>query len=129
MKTTFEIDDEQLATYLEKLDEVSNKGFLEPSINDYLKNRGGQVIVGEINKKMPISKRKKTHAKKSNWAKIENFNLSVVVSTKKKFDYLKFPNLAIGTSQLKQPQEFFEDGGAQASSIITNDLIDIIEKI
>lgn len=129
MKAEFKIDDEQLETYIQKLNAVSTKEVLEPTINEYLKNSGGRILVEEITKRMPISKRKKPHAKNSKWHKIQNFNLSVVVSTQQKFDYLKFPNNALGTSKNNMPQYFFEEGGDKASSIITNDLIDIIEKI
>lgn len=99
----------------------------ETVINQVLKETGGQTAVDKITNLIPISpeqlRQGHRHAKSSKPLTVQHFNLGFRVRPKKNFDYLKYPDLGIGTSKMNQPQEFMQRGLQMAVSPITEALI------
>lgn len=99
----------------------------EAVINQVLKESGGQLAVDKITNLIPISRedlrRGHRHAKGSKPLNVQYFNLGLRVRPKKKFEYIKYPDLGIGTSQYNQPQDFMQRGLQMAVSPITEALI------
>lgn len=99
----------------------------EDVINKTLKEKGGQLAIDKITNLIPISdgdlRRGHRHAKSSKPLSVQFFNLGFRVRPKKKFDYIKYPDLGIGTSKRNQPQEFMQRGLQIAVDPITEALI------
>ena len=99
----------------------------EAVINQVLKESGGQLAVDKITNLIPVSiedlRRGHRHAKSSKPLNVQYFNLGFRVRPKKKFEYIKYPDLGIGTSQYNQPQDFMQRGLQMAVSPITEALI------
>lgn len=55
--------------------------------------------------------------------------LGFKTSTKRRYNYLRFPNEGTGTSAGKAPKEFFEKGLTTQEDKLINDLLDIAENI
>lgn len=123
MSVKFELD----YANIEKLENAIKdyQGDAERTINDVLHNEAGAMIQEAVIRLMPRSEKKKgKNAKDSNPLTNINGNLSVTVTTKKKFQYLYFPD--DGTSTRRhvgkggRPQEFFKRGG----ELVQDDIID-----
>ncbi len=99
----------------------------EDILNRTIKNRSGQNTIKSIVKDVPISdvKRRITqrkHAKSSNPLKVDYINLGFRIRPKPRFDYLKYPDLGIGTSIKNDPKEFMRKGMEAEIPAITEDL-------
>lgn len=99
----------------------------EDVINKTLKEKGGQLAIDKITNLIPISdgglRRGHRHAKSSKPLNVQYFNLGFRVRPKKRFEYIKYPDLGIGTSKRNQPQEFMQRGLQIAVEPITEALI------
>lgn len=99
----------------------------EAVINQVLKETGGKTAVDKITNLIPVSSEQlrqgHQHAKSSKPLNVQYFNLGFRVRPKKKFEYIKFPDLGIGTSQYNQPQDFMQRGLVMAVNPITEALI------
>ncbi len=99
----------------------------EETINRVLKESGGQLAVDKITNLIPVSsgdlRRGHRHAKSSKPLNVQYFNLGFRVRPKKSFEYIKYPDLGIGTSQRNQPQDFMQRGLQMAVDPITEALI------
>ncbi|EOT42601.1 hypothetical protein ACVN9X_03145 [Enterococcus dispar] len=99
----------------------------EAVINKVLKETGGQVAVDKITNLIPISnedlRRGHRHARSSKPLNVQYFNLGFRVRPKKSFEYIKYPDLGIGTSQRNMPQDFMQRGLEIAVDPITAELI------
>lgn len=104
----FEFDYTELKKLEEKLKQIPTH--TEKTINDVLHKTGVRIATDHIVSRMPISKKKKKHARNSNPLTSVNFNLGFELKPKKRFNYLVFPDRALGTSHQKRPQEFMEKG-------------------
>lgn len=100
----------------------------EKVINNYLRTKAPEKIIPSIVGLMPISERKKKHARTSNPLTHQNFNLSVVVKAKNEYWYLQFPNDATGTSERKTPKEFMEKGLEKVKNSMINDMLNELTK-
>lgn len=110
----------------ELLKNFSSKGAeVEQVINDYIHADAPAKITPSIMGFVPVSNRTKKHAKSSNaFGRQENYNLAVKVMTSKEFNYLVFPDEALGTSVRNAPQNFTGRGlGA-----VTGELLDDMTK-
>lgn len=115
MKVVFEINTEQLKELEKKIAQLPNEA--EKVINDYLHSEGAELGITAIKKEMPKSNRKKrakgqprTHAKESDSLDFIKRNLGFVVKSKKRFNYLVFPAMGLGTSYRKKPNDFMNRG-------------------
>jgi hypothetical protein len=102
------------------------QGNTEDAINDVLHNYAGNRAQEDIYRLMPVSKKKKgSHAAHSKSLKNIEGNLSVTVTTTKKYQYLYFPDDGTNTERhigyKGKPREFFRKGGEAAQD-------DIIER-
>lgn len=80
---------------------------VETALNDYLHLTAPEKIKPAIVGLVPVSDRNKTHAKSAApFGRQENYNLAVKVITSKEFNYLVFPDEALGTSKGNTPQDF-----------------------
>lgn len=107
---------------------------LEKNINEYLYVKGSQKIVEAIISFMPISKRKKKHARDLNPLKVDKFNLGIDVyakggaaNKKRSFGYLVFPNEGRGAHN-PIAQEFFQRGLKSKEEVLFNDILKIIKE-
>lgn len=108
MSVKFELDFESFEDLRMKLESVN--GDLETELNQILKEEGKKTIEPSITNLIPVSsKRKGAHARNSKWATQKLGNLEVEIKPTKKFSYLVFPNLGIGSRNHTQ-QEFMERG-------------------
>lgn len=120
MSARFEFDYLEVKVLEEKLQKLP--GQTEKTINDILNKTGVQLVQDNIISRMPISEKKKKHAKFSSPLRAEKFNLGFEIKPKRQFNYLVFPNNALGTSHSESPQEFMETG-------LDLSVKDIIEKL
>ena len=82
----------------------------EDTINKYIHGKGKDKLIKSIENNMTVSDRNKKHAKFSNPLSNKNFNLGVRITTKSKFNYLRYPMDSIGTSKGKKENPFMEKG-------------------
>ncbi|EGO2798139.1 hypothetical protein [Enterococcus faecalis] len=114
---------------LDKLRENMMKipGSSETIINQVLRTKSAEMTAKTIISGMPVSDvknriMKRKHAKFSNSLKIDYMNLGFKERPQKRFEYLKYPDLGIGTSIGKVPQEFMRKGMEKEVPVITKDL-------
>lgn len=100
---------------------------IETKLNNYLHKDGANCVIQSIISFMPISDRKKEHAKESNSLKSQTGNLSFTILPKGKFRYLVFPNDGIGKNN-KVAQGFFERGLSNTEDKIFKDILKIIDE-
>ena len=109
----------------------------ENIINDYLHNKGANIVIDKIIEEMPVgvnnNKKYKgyprTHAKYSVSLEFTSFNLGFAVKTTRTpfFGYLYFPAFGEGTSKRNAPNLFFEKGAENGREPIVNDLAKLLE--
>ena len=98
---------------------------VEKIINDYLHNEAPKKIKSSMTGLVPVSDRKKKHAKFFDpFQRQQNFNLAVKIITAKEFNYLVFPDEALGTSVRNAPQNFTGRG----LEAVTGELLDDMTK-
>ena len=112
---------------IERLQKAMNAyaGNIETAINDVLHNEGGALIEESVQRLIPVSGRKpwkgkKSAAKESKSLRHHGENLSVIVRTEKKYQYLYFPDDGSSTKKHFGNQRFFARGADAA----TNDIIE-----
>ena len=111
----------------EKLEQAMKdyQGDTEATINDVLHNFAGNRAQEDIYRLMPVSRSdwagKPPHAKHSKALQNIPGNLSVTVTTARKYGYLYFPDDGTSTRRHVGNQQFFERGGEAA-------MADIIER-
>lgn len=96
MSVTFTLEDKDLELLKQRIQEYGTGA--EDVINKYLHGEGKESIMKSIEDYTPVSSRKKAHAKGSMPYQGTGYNLSVTVKTKKKYNYLYFPDAGEGTS-------------------------------
>ncbi|MGG5375976.1 phage protein [Enterococcus sp. DIV0213j] len=105
----------------------------ERLINEALKAKGSDIATDRITRIIPVSKtdlrKGHQHAKSSRPLKTQYFNLGFTIRPTKKFEYLKYPDLGIGTSKKNQPDEFMKRGLGLALDPITELLIRQFDKL
>lgn len=120
---SFRLHDEDVNKLIQAIQ--SYKDNAEEAIGDYLENKLPGIVKPSIENLIPVSDRKKAHAKYSDplTEKMDG-KLSVTINTKKKWHYLYFPNEGEGTSKGQEPHYFMEDGLDNQYDNIVNGLLD-----
>lgn len=96
---------------------------VETALNDYLHLTAPEIIKPAIVGLVPVSDRNKTHAKSAApFGRQENYNLAVKILTSKEFNYLVFPDEALGTSKGNTPQDFTGRGLEATIPDLINDM-------
>lgn len=107
---------------IEKLEEKMKKipGESEKVLNAVLHGDGIDITMENIQPNIPISTwknrvRNKKHARNYKALTSTKSNLEFTVRPKPSFDYLKWPDLGIGTSIRNKPKEFMAEGLEKAT--------------
>ncbi|MGU3441227.1 hypothetical protein ACLBXI_14550 [Bacillus cereus] len=109
MCAKFSVDYVQMERLEQNIQKLSNRA--EKILNDVLQVKVSPLLECSILGLMPVSKRKKKHAKMfKSLSTINKINLTIMLKPKPKFQYLVFPDLGIGTSIKNAPQLFMERG-------------------
>lgn len=111
MSVKFKLDYSDVEALEEKFKQIPDN--VENLINSYLHHEGVELVKRNIRSHMPISsvkKRASRHAKTSKSLRHRTDNLGFEVSPFPRFNYLVFPDQALGTSKGKSPQKFMELG-------------------
>lgn len=124
-RTEWDVEFAPLDRLIDKMKQIPEKS--EKVLNEVLHNKSNKMAVKSIVEEMPISDvknriRVKRHAKKSNPLKDETVNLGFKIRPRKPFEYLKYPDLGIGTSIKNEPQRFMRKGMENEVETITEDL-------
>lgn len=98
----------------------------EDTINSYLHGPGKEKMIKSMENIIPISERKKKHAKGNSPLRSNTFNLGLTIRTKTKYNYLYFPQMAEGTSKKNSPNDFMQKGLDSIYDSVVNDMIDKI---
>jgi len=131
----FTMDAKQVDRLHEKIKQFAEGYEAEQIINGYLQNEGGDLIAQEIKNILPVSGRKwkgKAAAAKSvmPFRKKTEQNLSVTISTTKRYHYLYFPDDGSDTIHHRGDQQFmFEGTGRKAEEIGDAILERLIERL
>ncbi|TWW13171.1 hypothetical protein LABALGNA3A7_09770 [Dellaglioa algida] len=131
-ENTWKINLDGFDNLLSKLERIPNQS--EDVINKTLQNQSGKTAFREIDHGTPISKKElsrthKKHARGSDAYKIVYTNLGFLIRPKKKFEYIKYPNLGIGTSQHNSPRIFMENGLTRSLSKIQQQIMNAVDQI
>lgn len=99
----------------------------EKVINNVLKQTGSNIAIQNIEKIIPVSpetlKKGHKHAKFSKPLQVQHINLGFIIRPKKRFNYIKYPDLGIGTSKNNVPDEFMKRGLQFSIDPITEELL------
>lgn len=110
---------------IKRMEKLPNRS--EQVINNELKVTAGPLAIRNIDKITPVSKgslrKSRKHAKGSNEYQVTYTNLGFVIRPKKKFNYLKYPDLGIGTSSANAPQAFLKSGLDKSVNKIRDNLL------
>lgn len=110
----------------EKLQDVMKgyQGDVETTINDVLHNEAASLIQDSIRRLIPVSgkkwKGKAPAAKTGNSLRNVTGNVSITVTTTKKYQYLYFPDDGTSTTRHAGDQQFFAKGG----DAVTDEIIE-----
>lgn len=135
METVFKLKEDDMQKLVDSIMKIPN--LAENIINDYLHNKGANIVIDKIIEEMPVgvnnNKKYKgyprTHAKYSVSLEFTSFNLGFAVKTTRTpfFGYLYFPAFGEGTSKRNAPNLFFEKGAENGREPIVNDLAKLLE--
>lgn len=125
-KSSWEVEFNSLDSLVDKMKQLPDQS--EKIINRVLHEKSAQKAVLSIIQGMPISEVKKRltnkkHARLNQPMTINTMNLGFKVRPKKKYDYVKYPDLGIGTSIKNHPQEFMRKGMEKEVKVISDELM------
>ncbi|MDF2605901.1 MAG: hypothetical protein K0S34_91 [Bacillales bacterium] len=105
----------------------------EKVINEILHTEAIPMAIQSIQPNIPVSTwknkvRKKKHAKENHPQAPQKENLGFTIRPKPRFNYLKYPDLAIGTSQHNVPQYFMKKGLQDVAPKIIDKLMDGLQE-
>ena len=136
METVFRLNADDLNKLVDSIMKIPT--LAESIMNDYLHNKGANIVIKKITEEMPVGvndnkKYKgypKTHAKYSISLEFAKMNLGFAIKTTRTpfFGYLYFPAFGEGTSKRNVPNEFFERGAEKGRIPIVDDLAKLLEE-
>lgn len=104
---------------LDMIKQIPNRS--EKVINESLRATGGPWSNQNIQQRIPISEKRKMHA--HNYKLRVNYeNLGFTVRPAPRFNYIKYPDLAIGTSVNNPPKRFMRKGLEAAMPRISQEI-------
>ena len=134
METIFKLKEDDMQKLVDSIMKIPN--LAEDIMNDYLHNKGANIVINKITDEMPLgvndNKKYKgyprTHAKYSVSLEYTTMNLGFAVKTTRNpfFGYLYFPAFGEGTSKRNTPNLFFEIGVEKARDPIVDNLAELL---
>lgn len=113
---------------IENMSKIPNRS--EEIINTTLRTKGAPLAMSDIQTGIPISPKTKRHAHSNKALNVKYNHLQFTIQPKKKFEYIKYPDLAIGTSKNNDPKLFMKKGLLKAEPKIVKDLTNsVVEDI
>lgn len=135
METIFKLKEDDMQKLVDSIMKIPN--LAESIINDYLHNKGANIVMDKIIDEMPVgvnnNKKYKgyprTHAKYSVSLEFTALNLGFAIKTTRTpfFGYLYFPAFGEGTSKRNAPNLFFERGAEKGRTPIVDELAKLLE--
>lgn len=122
----FEIKKEDINKLDAMFEKAGNQA--ENATNSFLHDVASKNIIKSITMLMPVSNRKKIHAKDSSPFESQNINMGIIIHTKAKFNYLGFPDMATGTSRKNEAKKFMEKGLDNEYDAILKGIMDELSK-
>ncbi|OUB89496.1 hypothetical protein BK784_23515 [Bacillus thuringiensis serovar medellin] len=115
-----------------KLKQIPGKS--EQTLNKTLHSDGVNLAVESIQPKIPVSTwkgrvRNKRHAKDQKSLTNSKLNLGFTIRPTPRFNYLKYPDLGIGTSKKNAPEKILEHGLQTATPKIAERLNIELDKV
>lgn len=122
----FSLNDDDLKTLQSSIQDF--QGNSEDAINQCLENEVKPMLINSIINFIPVSEKNKNHAKYSDPLQGNlNGNLSLLIHTKKKYNYLYFPQEGEGTSKSHGPNDFMGKGIEQQYDNVVNIMLEKIQ--
>lgn len=121
-RTAWSMDLSELEDIFKRLQQVTGKA--ERTINDVLKKKTAPKVMEHIQPNIPLSPRRKKHARKSKALTVKHDNLQFTIRPKRQFEYIKYPDLAIGTSHRNEPKNFMKKGLEEARPAVIAEIVD-----
>lgn len=130
MASNWDVDFTDVEELIKKVEQIPNRS--EKVINDALKSKGAPLAMQEIQEGIPVSTWKgrvlnKKHARNNKALNVKYGNLEFTIRPKKQFEYIKYPDLGIGTSQHNPPKNFMRGGLEKARPPIVKNLTKAVE--
>ncbi len=128
MSVKFQLDYSDFEKLTEKFKKIPDE--TEKLINSYLHREGVSISKRHIIARIPVStkKGKLKHAKFGNPLRDKPLNLGFEISPFPRFNYLVFPDQALGTSKGKTPKKFMNKGMDDSAEEIINGLTERIDE-
>lgn len=125
--SVYEIDDKEIERLYEQIKKYPSDA--EKKITNYLHASGYQRMSQAIQNAIPVSKRKKKHAKdaKALMDRNRTTNLSVTIGTRNKYHYLYFPDDGSTTVHHAGNQKFFQKGVEEEETSVINEMLDLLK--
>lgn len=121
MCANWQMDMTEIEMLFDKLKLIPDQS--EKIINTVLKQKGAPMAMENIQENIPLSPRKnKMHAKTSSSLTVKHENMGFTIRPKRAFEYIKYPDLAIGTSHRNREKMFMKKGLDRATPKIVDDL-------
>lgn len=114
---------------IQKIEQIPNRS--ESILNNTLRSKSAPMAINSIQPDIPISSwkgrvLKKKHARNYNSLTVKHGNLEFTIRPKPSFNYIKYPDLGIGTSKNNEPKQFMKKGLDQAVPGIMSDLTNAV---
>lgn len=123
-KTAWVMDTTEIDALFNRLQRTT--GNAERTINEVLKRSGSPKVMASIQPNIPLSLKQKKHARNSKALTVKHGNLEFTVRPKRAFEYIKYPDLAIGTSQYNEPKKFMKKGLDDVAPDVVHDIVSAV---
>ena len=123
-QTAWSMDTTEIDALFQRLQRTS--GNAERTINDVLQKKAAPKVMEQIQPTIPLSPRRKKHARKSKALTVKHGNLEFTIRPKRSFTYIKYPDLAIGTSHKNEPKMVMKKGLDSALPDVMSDIVDAV---
>lgn len=119
----FSINDDDIDKLIQAIQSYEDDA--EEAIGDYLENKVPKIVKPSIQNLIPVSDRRKKHARNSApFTEDMDGKLSVYIHTKYQWHYLYFPDEGEGTSKGQSPHDFMLQGVENQYDTLINGILD-----